>query len=154
MSSLKSVQTAAVDAAPLVDAIVSVSERSFFAFAEPAADGTLCEPGACYEMSVAFTGPFAGIVRLLMPVALAHDLCAAFSGAAPHELIADEAVQDLAGEFANMVCGTWLTGLGEAVCFSLAHPVVRPAAEGAAFPDGRVVLINDQPVTIHLELVP
>ncbi len=158
MSSLKSVQTPpAADAAQvsgIIDAIVVVAERSFFAFAEPAApDADIPGAGDRYELAVAFTGPFAGIVRLTMPVTLAHDLCAAFSGAAPDEAIAADAVQDLAGEFANMACGTWLTGLGESVCFSLAHPMVR-AAGPEALHDGRVVLVNDQPVVVGLELVP
>src|SRR4051812_35546886 len=122
MSSLKSAQTAP-DTEGLGAAIVNVAERSFFAFAEPmpgtAAGAAIDMPGDCYELSVAFTGAFAGIVRLVMPIALARDLCAAFSGLAPDEPLADDAVSDLAGEFANMACGTWLTGLEEAVCFSL-----------------------------------
>jgi hypothetical protein len=110
-------------------------------------------PGDCYQMSVAFTGPFAGIVRLVMPIALAHDLCAAFSGLGPDEPLSDDAVSDLAGEFANMACGTWLTGLEESVCFSLAHPIVERVTPQAPR-DAVIVLINDQPVGVHLELVP
>jgi hypothetical protein len=159
MSSLKSAQTpqAAPDTRDLVGAIVNVAERSFFAFAEPAPAGDAGEavtmPGDCYELSVAFSGGFAGIVRLLMPIALARDLCAAFSGLSPDEPLADDAVCDLAGEFANMACGTWLTGLEETVCFSLAHPFVTrvPADTPVA---GAVVLINDQPVGVQIELVP
>ena len=153
MSSLKSAQTAA-DTQGLVAAIVNVAERSFFAYAEPAPDGVPVDlPGDCYELSVAFTGAFAGIVRLVMPIALARDLCAAFSGLSPDEPLADDAVSDLAGEFANMACGTWLTSLEEAVCFSLAHPLVTRVPADAAVA-GPAVLINDQPVVIQLELVP
>ena len=143
MSSLKSV----------TDAIISVAERSFFAYAEPVPAGDeVAMPGDCYEMSVAFAGPFAGVVSLVMPVALAHELCLSFSGLGPDEPLADGAVSDLAGEFANMACGTWLTSLEQAVCFSLAHPVVGRA--GAVVPEqGAVVRINEQPVGVRLELV-
>ena len=146
MSSLKSAQTAP-DTDGLAAAIVNVAERSFFAFAEPAPGGAACAidmPGDCYELSVAFTGAFAGIVRLVMPIALARDLCAAFSGLAPDEPLPEDAVSDLAGEFANMACGTWLTGLEEAVCFSLAHPLVARVPAGTPV-SGPAVLVNDQP---------
>jgi hypothetical protein len=156
MSSLKSAQTAP-DTDALAAAIVNVAERSFFAFGEPVPGSQAGEPvlmpGDCYELSVAFTGAFAGIVRLVMPIALARDLCAAFSGLSPDEPLADDAVSDLAGEFANMACGTWLTTLEETVCFSLAHPLVTRVPAGTPV-SGPAVLINDQPVAIQLELVP
>jgi len=139
MSSLKSV----------TDAIASVAETSFFAFAEPA-EGPLPSGAECYEICVAFAGAFSGVVRIVMPIALARDLSAAFSGAGPGDELEADSVVDLAGEFGNMACGTWLTGLGEAVIFSLSHPLVSrcdaPAAHTA------VMLINDQPISVELEL--
>jgi len=140
MSSLKSV----------TDAIVTVAEQSFFAYAEPVA-GDVALPGDCYEIAVAFSGAFAGAVRIVMPIALARDLCAAFSGAPPDAEIAPEDVADLAGEFANMACGTWLTALGETECFSLAHPLVTTRS-GDAAPAVAVMVINDQPISVALEL--
>jgi hypothetical protein len=65
--------------------------------------------------------------------------------------MAPEDVADLAGEFANMACGTWLTTLGETVCFSLAHPVVTTRSGNAA-PAAAVMTINDQPISVALEL--
>src|SRR4051812_30821820 len=135
MSSPKSALTpAAPDTDGLSTALVNVAERSFFAFAEPlpgsAAGAALEMPGDCYELSVAFTGAFAGIVRLVMPIALARDLCAAFSGFGPDEPLPEDAVSDLAGEFANMACGTWLSSLEESICFSLAHPLVTRMPAG------------------------
>ena len=139
MSSLKSV----------TDAIASVAETSFFAFAETAGDDVALD-AECYDICVAFTGAFTGIVRIVMPIALARDLSAAFSGAGPDDELDADSVVDLAGEFGNMACGTWLTGLGEAVIFSLSHPLVNRCDEPAA--RKAVMLINDQPICVELEL--
>jgi len=138
MSSLKSV----------TDAVASVAERSFFAFAETT-DADVPVAGDCYEICVAFTGAFAGVVRIVMPIALAHELCTAFSGLGPDDVIAQDSLSDLAGEFGNMACGTWLTGLDEPVCFSLTTPVVSQRSE----PGKRaVMLVNDQPISVELEI--
>jgi len=142
MSSLKSV----------TDAIASVAERSFFAYAEPVT-AAVPMPGECYEISVAFTGAFSGIVRIVMPLSLAFELCTAFAGVDPGEGMESSSVADLAGEFGNMSCGTWLTGLtgvADTVCFSLTHPVVQPCADAESRP--AVMLINDQPISVTLEL--
>ena len=57
---------------------------------------------------VAFEGSFSGALTCRMPRALRQELIAAFTGEeAPFRC--DERVDDLAGEFANMVCGRWLT---------------------------------------------
>jgi CheY-specific phosphatase CheX len=101
---------------------------------------------------VTFDGGFAGALCCTMPRALAHELAAAFSGAAPEEIaVADPAVDDLAGEFANMVCGRWLTDIAPQQLFSLAHPSVEPlvAPREGAVPAG---LLNGQPVWIELNL--
>jgi hypothetical protein len=86
-----------------------------------------------------------------MPRALAHELTAAFSGATPDELaVADPAVDDLAGEFANMVCGRWLTDVAPQLLFSLAHPSVEPATPRAGqAPTG---LLNGQPIWVELHV--
>ena len=139
MSSLKSV----------TDAIASVAERSFFAYAEPLT-AAVPMPGDCYEIRVAFTGAFTGIVRIVMPASLAVDLCTAFAGIEPGDEIEPANVADLAGEFGNMACGTWLTSLGESACFSLSHPQVRPCGDAASLP--AVMLINDQPISVTLDL--
>jgi CheY-specific phosphatase CheX len=139
MSSLKSV----------TDAIASVAERSFFAYAEPVTSAVPM-PGECYEICVAFTGAFTGVVRIVMPIGLAFDLCTAFAGVDPGDGMEQSSVADLAGEFGNMACGTWLTSLGEAVCFSLTHPVVNACADAESRP--AVMLINDQPISVTLEL--
>jgi len=60
-------------------------------------------------------------------------------------------VDDLAGEFANMVCGRWLTDVAPQQLFSLTHPSVEPAAAPRAGEAPRG-LLNGQPVWIELTL--
>jgi hypothetical protein len=137
--------------AALATALVRVAERSFFAYAEPAAREPIGPTtGGWYEASVSFRGSFSGRVTLTLPVALAHDLWASFLGLESGAAAADAAVRDLAGELANMVCGAWLTGLSDASCFELAHPDVL--ATDATPTADMVVTVNDQPVAIALHV--
>jgi chemotaxis phosphatase CheX-like protein len=146
MSSPSSVQ---IDPGALAAGLISVAERSFFAYAEPAPpDRVVSVAGGWYSASVAFRGPFDGAVAIALPVGLARDLCAAFLGE-DAEALAESAVSDLAGEFANMTCGTYLTGLtGFDTCFELSHPDV---SQIACAPAGDfVVAVNDLPVIVTI----
>lgn len=146
-SSAPLVDAAGVEA--LAAALVGVAERSFFAYAEATApDHVVSTTGGWYEALVSFRGPFHGTVGLTLPVELARELCASFLGLEPDDIVEDAAVRDLAGEFANMACGTWLTGLEAASCFELTHPVVR-AIDAAPAADV-VVAVNERPVVIVL----
>ena len=151
------------DRAALDRALTVVAEESFFAMVDPVPDDltdvvgavvgpVLSDRPALVTACVTFDGGFAGALSCTMPRALAHELTAAFSGAAPDEIaIADPAVDDLAGEFANMVCGRWLTDIAPQQLFSLAHPSVEPLAapRQGSIPAG---LLNGQPVWIELTL--
>jgi hypothetical protein len=143
----------ASDSTALVGALVAVAERSFFAYAEPYVEpagreavGTVTD--GWYQASVSFQGPFTGCVLVALPIGLARDLCVSFLGVEPDATIPDSAVCDLAGELTNMVCGSWLSGLGESSCFDLSHPEVRriPAPPAA----GMVVAVNDLPAIVGL----
>jgi hypothetical protein len=137
------------DTAAIASALIAVAERSFFAYAEPAAPEHVVSTGVgWYAASVVFDGPFGGYMTVALPVDLARDLCAAFLGVDAADIADEAAVQDLAGEFANMTCGTWLTSLGETSCFALAHPDVC-LADAAPSADV-VVAVNDRPVVIHV----
>ena len=89
-------------------------------------------------------------MTVALPVDLARDLCAAFLGIDAADINDEASVQDLAGEFANMACGTWLTSLREDSCFALEHPQVR-LADAAPLADV-VVAVNDRPVVVHLRM--
>ena len=152
------------DRAALDRALAVVAEESFFAMVDPVPDDfagvgpdgsggpVLSDRPNLVSARVTFDGGFAGALCCTMPRALAHELAAAFSGAAPEEIaVADPSVDDLAGEFANMVCGRWLTDIAPQQLFSLAHPSVEPlvAPRKGAVPAG---LLNGQPVWIELNL--
>jgi hypothetical protein len=150
MSSPSSAQTPPrVDTAAITTALIAVAERSFFAFAEPVAPGHVVSTGAgWYAASVAFRGPFSGHMTVALPADLARDLCAAFLGIETADLTDEVGVRDLAGEFANMTCGAWLTSLEAESCFTLDHPQV--CLSDAAPPSDVVVVVNDRPVLVNL----
>jgi len=128
-------------------AVTNVAERSFFAFAETVAAATaadLVANGAPALMSeVRFSGPYRGDVRVTMPVALARELAQQFSGD-PSLEFSEADLADMAGEFANMVTGAWLTAADASSMFDLTAPEVSrvPAAPSVAL----MMQINGQPV--------
>lgn len=130
----------------LTDAVVAVAERSLYAYAEAVpvdSVGRMIE-GGWYDAAVSFEGPFCGRVGVSVPVVLAHQFCAAFLGES--DVDDESAVRDMVGEFANMACGTWLTGLDRSGCFDLTHPEVTKVDEA---PEPHIALmINDLPVTL------
>jgi hypothetical protein len=140
-----------VDQAALDRALTLVAEESFFAVVDPAPDDLAPPDSHLLNVLVTFEGGFAGTLSCTMSRALAHELTAAFSGASLDEIaVADPAVDDLAGEFANMVCGRWLTDVAPQHLFSVTHPAVTAVvapADGA--PRG---LVNGQPIWIELTL--
>jgi hypothetical protein len=146
-----------VDRRDIVEALVTVAEQSFFAYAELAGDdaaGVLRhgeEPA--YEAVVAFGGPFEGRMRVAVPAALARELASAFSGASTGEGLPEQDVVDLVGEFANMVAGCWLSRQPATSCFTLEAPRVR-RAELVDVPFGAVVNVNDRPVGLRWDVGP
>jgi hypothetical protein len=126
-------------------ALALVAEESFFAMVDPVFDDVPEVEGPMLNALVSFEGSFAGSLSCWMPRGLAQDLAAAFTGEdAPPD---GAAVDDLAGEFANMVCGRWLTDVAPQSLFRLEHPVVTPANTPASAPSG---LLNGQPIWIEL----
>jgi CheY-specific phosphatase CheX len=161
MSSPRSPQPADGLAA-LGTAAVQVAEDSLFAYAEAcalshAADLVQKRPATepWLAASVAFTGPFEGVVRLALPRALAADLAGAFCGVRPQSLDAAQ-IADFAGELANMVCGLWLTQTHRTERFALAAPVVTEAAAAevaaaaAAAVDALGIVLNNTPLLLAL----
>jgi hypothetical protein len=143
------------DPAALGRALSVVAEESFFAMVDPVPDDAPPSPSATAGLlmaRVAFSGGFAGALCCTMPRALAHELTAAFTGATPDAIaVADPAVDDLAGEFANMVIGYWLTEVAPQLLFNLSHPSVEAVAVPRAghAPAG---LLNGQPIWVDLSL--
>lgn len=131
---------------PVAAAVCNVAERSFFAFAEPG-DLGVTEPAL--SAVVHFRGPVAGEMRVTLPVALTLELAQMFSGDPDIEGSRDNLI-DMAGEFANMVTGSWLTATDSGSVFNLDAPQVSDAGAEppAAAPLNLLMQINGQPVAL------
>lgn len=135
------------DRGALDRALVTVVEESFYAMVDPAPDDVPVVEDSVLSASVSFEGSFSGALTCRMPRALVHELTAAFIG---EDVPSDgEAVNDLAGEFANMVCGRWLTDIAPQSLFHLDHPVVVLVTAPKRAPTG---LLNGRPIWVDLKL--
>jgi chemotaxis protein CheY-P-specific phosphatase CheC len=139
-------------------AIADVAEQSFFMAADPCADDRLRDLASESDAWLAATVRFeeagcAGVVSCLLPDTLARALFDAFNGRDPLDAPpASDEVFDLVGEFANMVCGAWLTRTVNGPAFVLSPPVVQASARDAALDasaSARVVVsLNDLPLVV------
>jgi CheY-specific phosphatase CheX len=133
-------------------AVKTVAERSFFACVErcdrPALDQTNVE---WLVATVHFSdGPVQGTLSCSLPPDLAQQLFDAFSGREPATPLPPlHLLDDLVGEFSNMVCGTWLTRTDGRCSFRLTPPVVTRAARPSINAERREwLVINDRPIAI------
>jgi CheY-specific phosphatase CheX len=140
-------------------ALQTVAERSFFAAAERCEGRTFArlasDEHAWLVSSVGFTeGASAGVMSCSLPAALAERLFHAFTGREPSDQApAWEDVHDLVGEFANMVCGVWLSRSASGRTFALGQPGVvraRSAAAGAGL--ALSAIVDDAPMAITVQL--
>jgi CheY-specific phosphatase CheX len=134
------------DPAAVEQAVMNVAERSFFAFAEPA--DPMQTPAidghqSTLTAAVSFSGPSSGSMRVTMPEALTRELAQMFAGDPDMELTPADVI-DMAGEFANMVTGAWLTAVDSKSTYNLSAPVVT--AVSTTPPVALVMQINSQPV--------
>ncbi len=160
MSSLKLPETLPTpDREEVFSAVADVAERSFFAMVDPCDDARFEELAAPHAewliATVRFEEPTcAGAVSCRLPSALADRLFDAFSGRdadepPPHP----EEVRDLVGEFANMVCGAWLTRAANDRTFNLSKPIVgtKPlSASSGEVRTGLMVSIDDLPCQVDV----
>ncbi len=151
----------------LKQAVVDVSQESFFSFAEFCgaerfAEAITLVPAPADSAPrwvvarVDFSGAFAGRVALTLPYALAVDMATSLGGLDPADGISTNLVFDATGEFANMVCGTWLTRACIRRKFDLTQPVVTTVAgvTPSRGDDEELVLINEWPVKLAVTFVP
>ena len=175
MSSAKSQAPPADAAATLRLAFIDVCENSFFAFVEESspehfaalvnqcAAACIAEAGAAprqaewLRASVGFTGAFAGAVEVALPERLAASLVGTMLGEEVDSTMPEHWLFDGVGEFANMVCGAWLTKLCNSQAFELRPPAVTrmivgwtPAADSSGDDDrSQRLAVNDFPVRIR-----
>lgn len=137
-------------------AVSTVAERSFFACVDRCEAPDLDDvTGDWLVATVQFDdGPVYGSLACVLPGDLALWLFDAFSGrdpAAPLPL--RHQLDDLVGEFSNMVCGMWLTRCEAHRVFKLDPPVVtrvaRPLTEGGR---REWLALNNRPIAIDWEL--
>jgi len=165
----------------LRDAFVEVCETSFFAYVENCdarrfaelaeqfsrtaralQDGDVrSRTGAVSEWlkaSIGFQGQMNGAVEVILPERLARWLVASIAGEPVEDTLAEHEVFDGLGEFANMICGAWLTHLFQRHTFELRPPAVtRMARDWTPLTDsswnderGHRLVINDLPVRLRL----
>jgi CheY-specific phosphatase CheX len=146
----------------LQTALIEVSENAYFVFVEPAdhaqfADAVSLVRDNWLKVAVSFEGSFAGAVEVTMPEPLGMWLVTSLLGMQVHETLEEAQQFDGVGEFANMVCGAWLSRLSDDCLFELRVPAVTrmtagwtPLAETNARQEliCRMVTINELPMRI------
>lgn len=139
-------------------AIVDVAEQNFFTPAEHAAGESLDDVGSERDAWLTATVRFeeagcTGAVSCLLPHELARGLFDAFNGRDPGDPPPSfDELFDLVGEFANMICGAWLTRTVDGPTFALSRPVVEASEARTAFGihgGAHVVMtLNDRPLVV------
>jgi chemotaxis phosphatase CheX-like protein len=148
-------------------ALIEVGENAYFVFVEPCDAGAFAtlaeqerEKGPGWLMaSVRFTGAFSGSVEIVLTERLGRWLVTSLLGMSPEDDMPETQMFDGVGEFANMVCGAWLSRVGDQALFELKMPAVtRMAAEWNPVGEGRgreelmcrMVSLNDSPMRIRV----
>ena len=140
----------------IVDAVGTVAERNFFAFVDPCGDPV--DDGDGREWLVASIrfddGAVSGRLACSLRSDLAQMLFDAFSGRDPASpLPPRHLLDDLIGEFSNMVCGTWLSRCAGDRLFRLGRPVVDHLRQPAADEHHRHwVSLYNRPLAIDWEV--
>jgi hypothetical protein len=148
MSSMNLPAVVPTDRDALDRALAMVAEESFFAMVDPVPAPVPAVEGPMLAARVVFDGAFSGSVTCSMSRALALELTSAFTG---EDVSSDgPMIDDLAGEFANMVCGRWLTDVAPDSLFRLDHPIVVPIAPEDVASSAPAGLLNGQPIWIEL----
>src|SRR5512134_354778 len=136
---MSSAKSPALNPADLHDALqtalIEVSENAYFVFVEPAdhaqfADAVGLVKDTWLKASVAFEGSFAGAVEITLPEPLGQWLVTSLLGMQGDERLGEPQQFDGVGEFANMVCGAWLSRLSDDCLFELRVPAVTRMTAG------------------------
>lgn len=145
-------------------ALITIAENTLYAFVDPSdaeswEEATLGDsssgPHDWLRAVVDFSGRVAGQVEVTFSAALGRELCASFAGLETQDMAPDD-VDDFAGEFAYVVCGTWLKHTWAREAFVLTPPSVAHLAGTtvrAAAPASAAVVflrVNDAPVRLIL----
>jgi hypothetical protein len=147
--------------AGLAGAVATVAERSFYAEAEPCDQRIFAALAAAVPGWVVATvrfedGALAGSISCALPVDFAVSMFDIFSGGDPDgPSPGGDEVDDLIGEFSNMVCGAWLSRVAGDRVFRLSSPLVaRLSVAGFGGNERLCLVISNRPVAIDLQFEP
>ena len=147
-------------ASAVADAVEAVAERSFYAVVDRCPQAVLTALAAKVPRWLIGTvrfedGPLTGAMSCTVPEELAQQLFDSFSGRDPQEPMPTEReLHDLVGEFANMVCGAWLSRCATERAFRLGPPMVARVGEPAAKVPGRMWIgVGLRPTAIDVSLL-
>lgn len=170
MSSVKSLPLTSTDQEALQSAVIEVCEHAYFVFVEPCdapqfaalveevrAEKGRGPSGRWLNASVAFHGASTGQVEVVLPERLGTWLVVSLLGLPADATLKDHQLLDGVGEFANMVCGAWLSKANETASFTLEMPKVTRMPAGWApgsTPQGdeqayRTVVVNEMPLEVR-----
>ena len=140
---------------PIRAAVTAVAEQSFFALVDDCENPAAEESADRWLLSVVRfdDGHSSGSLACWFPPDLAQTLFDSFSGREPSDPAPPDQIEDLVGEFSNMVCGDWLSRFLGQRAFYLSPPRVtrtlRPEASGTH----RVWMkVNDRPLAIDWDM--
>jgi hypothetical protein len=144
-------------AGSMVAVIEAVAERAFFTVVDRCPEKVLTALAAKVPHWITATvrfedGPLVGTVSCTLPEDLAHSLFDSFSGRDPAEPVPSERqLYDLVGEFANMVCGSWLSRCATERAFRLGSPLVARVTDPATVMPGRLWIgVGNRPAAIDV----
>jgi chemotaxis protein CheY-P-specific phosphatase CheC len=143
-------------ARPIVDAVGAVAQRSFYAFVDVCDESDDLDHAREWLVSTVHfdNGLVAGSLACSLPAELAQVLFDAFSGRDPATpLPPAHLIDDLVGEFSNMVCGDWLSRCHDERVFDLSPPRVSRMTHPAAHAGHRQwVKVNDRPLAVDWDM--
>jgi chemotaxis phosphatase CheX-like protein len=170
MSSVKSPALTSTDQEALQSAVIEVCENAYFVFVEPCdapqfatlveqvrADKGRGPAGRWLNASVAFRGATSGQIEVVLPERLGTWLVVSLLGLPADATLKETQLVDGVGEFANMVCGAWLSKAMETASFLLDVPKVTRMPAGwspETSPQGgeqayRTVVVNEMPLEVR-----
>jgi CheY-specific phosphatase CheX len=142
----------------LAEVAIEVLERYAFLLGGPPGreDGPAVLPEPSWIVTIAFTGPRAGGVGMVVSPGLARQAAANLYDAMPADG-GDEQARDAVKELVNIVCGNYLQRMeGGEVVFNFAVPALRVVAREAAreYVKGRpqaALAVEGHPLVLFLE---
>jgi CheY-specific phosphatase CheX len=125
-----------VEAAALSAATRGVLETMFFTDVQGEAPGPVVSPeAAAIDARLHFSGERPGDFRVAVAPQAARTIAANFLGFDDEGGITESEVCEVAGELANMICGSALSHLAGGVAFELSHPEVGRGAGAGGWPE-------------------